>query len=131
MLLIYQRCGESQAFILRFFFSQTQGSTRLKTTLQERPTRLVKVKERKAIEAWTQVALLTVANSMISALVKNFFFMVKEYHKAAKTQEIFFIFIFFIFQSWHDLARHLRSILRKSFIYKHLRRAAGRAVVSR
>jgi hypothetical protein len=29
------------------------------------------------------------------------------------------------------LARHLRSILPKSFIFKHLRRAAGRAAVSR
>jgi hypothetical protein len=57
--------------------------------------------------------------------------MVKEYHKTAKTQGIFFIFIFFIFALLAKLARHLRSILSKSFIFKHLRRAAGRAVVSR
>jgi len=79
----------------------------LKTTLQERPTRLVKVKERKAIEAWTQVALLTVANSMISALVKNFFFMVKEYHRAEKKQEFFTIIFIFIFMTQLHLARRL------------------------
>jgi len=43
-------------------------------------------------------------------------------------QEIFFIFIFVPLAK---LARHLRSMLRKLFIFKHLRRAAGRAVVSR
>jgi hypothetical protein len=60
-----------------------------------------------------------------------FFFIVKEYHRTAKTQGIFFIFIFFIFAPLAKLARHLRSILTKSLICKHLRRAAGRAVVSR
>jgi hypothetical protein len=54
--------------------------------------------------------------------------MYSRYHKTAKTQGIFFIFIFVPLAK---LARHLRSMLRKLFIFKHLRRAAGRAAVSR
>jgi hypothetical protein len=57
--------------------------------------------------------------------------MVKEYHSAEKKQEIFLFLFFYFFSLARDLARHLRSMFCKSLIYKHLRRAAGRAVVSR
>jgi hypothetical protein len=72
MLLIYQRCGESQGIFcdyLWIFFIHTQGSTLWNETLQERPARLVKVKERTASEAKVQAALLLLANSKISELV--------------------------------------------------------------
>jgi hypothetical protein len=57
--------------------------------------------------------------------------MLKEYQKAAKKQGIFSFFLFFIFMTFSKLARRLRSILPKLLIYNGLRRAAGRAAVSR
>lgn len=72
ILTIYQRYGKSQGIFcdyLWIFFIHTQGSTLWNETLQERPTRLVKVNERTASEAKVQAALLLLANSKISELV--------------------------------------------------------------
>jgi hypothetical protein len=49
----------------------------------------------------------------------------------AEAQEIFFIFIFFIFRLTSVLARHLRGMFYKLLIFKHLRARGGRAAVSR
>jgi hypothetical protein len=48
-----------------------------------------------------------------------------------KRKGFFYFLFFYFFRLTRELARHLRSMLRKSFIFKHLRRAAGRAAVSR
>jgi len=76
------------------------------------------------------VKMPTMANHS-SGLNMFFFSMYSRYHSAAKTQGIFLFLFFYFFHLTRDLARILRSMLRKLFIFKHLQKTAGRAVVSR
>jgi hypothetical protein len=70
-------------------------------------------------------------------LLISFLFMYTRYHRCRKTQGIFLrlceLFLLMIFQTsvlFHELARRLRSMLRKALIFNDLRRAAGRGRVS-
>jgi hypothetical protein len=60
-----------------------------------------------------------------------YFSCIQDITKPQKRKGFFLFLFFYFFRLTRELARHLRSMLRKSFIFKHLRRAAGRAAVSR